>query len=119
MNVLDAIEKLEWIVKQGHGSDELVIPLSEASVARRACTAVKSITKGYDWNRGRVFIYPEKDVLSKEHDRDALKPMRIIEAGRARKAVQCPVCEEILRKDFNFCSNCGQRVKPWTNLHTD
>lgn len=30
--------------------------------------------------------------------------------GRKRKIILCPKCENHLRKDDKYCSNCGQRV---------
>lgn len=48
--------KMDW---------EVCIPIEEdAHLGGTACTNVKSISVGFDWDRGRIFLIPE-DKLTK------------------------------------------------------
>ena len=54
-----------------HDDDDLVIGLAMPSVAYRACSGVKSVGFGIDWDRGRVFIEPELRLSEKTLPEDA------------------------------------------------
>lgn len=88
--------------------------LSEPSIGSRAATGITGIHSGIDWEHGQVWISTEKKIISYWKDRDeVMKPRRedYNIGSRTRHLLLCPKCQNQLRKDDNYCSNCGQRVK--------
>lgn len=57
------------------GELEVVIPVKVAgSVAAQPYTKVKSLQAGFDWDQGKLFVYPEVNL--RECDRDELKSIQ-------------------------------------------
>ena len=48
------------------GDHVIRILLNEKSIGPRATTGVKSVGFGFDWERGKVLLQPEKDLVSKD-----------------------------------------------------
>ncbi len=107
-------EQVDFLVSNGHGTDVVLVTLSESSVGARASTGVKGLHSGFDWEHGQVRISTEKRIISYERDRDKeMQPRREdYDIGtRIRHLILCPKCENQLRKDDNYCSRCGQKIK--------
>ena len=88
--------------------------LSESSIGSRAATGITGIHSGIDWEHGQVRISTEKKIISYGKDRDeVIEPRRedYNIGSRVRHLFLCPKCENHLRKDDNYCSSCGQRIK--------
>jgi len=107
-------DQVDFLVSNGHGTDTVLITLSESSVGARASTGVNGLYSGFDWEHGQVRISTQKKIISYEKDRDKeMLPRREdYDIGkRIRHLVLCPKCENQLRKDDNYCSCCGQKIK--------
>ena len=48
------------------GDHDIRILLNEKSIGPRATAGVKSVGFGFDWERGKVLLQPEKDLVSKD-----------------------------------------------------
>lgn len=106
--------KVDFLCETGHSDNPVLVTLSESSIGSRAATGITGIHSGFDWERGQVRISTEKKIISYGKDRDnAMEPRREdYDIGtRIRHLLLCPKCENQLRKDDNYCSNCGQRIK--------
>lgn len=106
--------QVDFLCNNGHGDNLVLVTLSESSIGSRATTGITGIHSGFDWERGQIRISTKKKIISYEKDRDnAMEPKREdYDIGtRIRHLLLCPKCENQLRKDDNYCSNCGQRIK--------
>lgn len=107
-------KQVDFLCDTGHADNPLLITLSESSIGSRAATGITGIHSGFDWGHGQVRISTEKKIISYGKDRDnAMEPRREdYDIGtRVRHLLLCPKCENQLRKDDNYCCNCGQRIK--------
>jgi len=113
--VLSELKKqVDFLCDNGHGDNPVLVTLSEASIGSRAATGITGIHSGIDWERGQVRISTEKKIISYGKDRDeVIEPRRedYNIGSRTRHLFICSKCENQLRKDDNYCSHCGQRVK--------
>lgn len=113
--VLSELKKqVDFLCDNGHGDSLVLVTLSESSIGARAATGITGIHSGIDWEHGQVRISTDKKIISYEKDRDnAIEPRREdYDIGtRVRHLFLCPKCENHLRKDDNYCSSCGQRIK--------
>lgn len=113
--VLSELKKqVDFLVDTGHGDNVVLVTLSESSIGSRAATGITGIHSGFDWEHGQVRISTDKKIISYEKDRDkAIEPRKEdYNIGvRTRHLLICPKCENQLRKDDNYCSHCGQRIK--------
>lgn len=54
---------------------EVVIPVKVAgSVAAQPCVKLKNLHAGFDWDKGKLFLYPEVEL--RECDRNELKAIQ-------------------------------------------
>lgn len=107
-------KQVDFLMTRGYGDNPVLVTLSESSIGSRAATGITGIHSGFDWERGQVRISTEKKIISYEKDRDnAMEPRRedYDIGARIRHLLFCPKCENQLRKDDNYCSHCGQRIK--------
>ena len=107
-------DQVDFLISNGHGNDTVLVTLSESSVGARASTGIIGLYPGFDWERGQVRISTEKKVISygKDRDKEMLPRRKDYDVGtRIRHLILCPKCENQLRKDDNYCSQCGQRIK--------
>ena len=114
MVLLELKKKVDFLVDSGHGDNVVLVTLSESSIGSRAATGITGIYSGFDWEHGQIRISTDKKIISYEKDRDkVIEPRkRDYDIGtRIRHLLLCPKCENQLRKDDNYCSCCGQRVK--------
>lgn len=113
--VLSELKKqVDFLCDNGNGDNLVLVTLSESSIGARAATGITGIHSGIDWEHGQVRISTDKKIISYEKDRDnAIEPRREdYDIGtRVRHLFLCPKCENHLRKDDNYCSSCGQRIK--------
>lgn len=113
--ILSELKKqVDFLCDNRHGDNLVLVTLSESSIGSRAATGITGIHAGFDWERGQVRISTEKKIISYGKDRDnAMEPRREdYDIGtRIRHLLLCPKCENQLRKDDNYCSNCGQIIK--------
>lgn len=47
------------------GDKEVVIQLSQPSIAVSAYSQIESIGIGFDWDEGKVFLIPSKELVDK------------------------------------------------------
>lgn len=115
--ILSELKKqVDFLCDNGHGDNPVIVTLSESSIGSRAFTEITGINSGFDWEHGQVRISTEKKIISYEKDRDNAMESRKEDYGmnsRIRHLLICPKCENQLRKDDNYCSNCGQRIKKY------
>ena len=113
--VLSELKKqVDFLCDNGHSNDPVLVTLSESSIGARAATCIIGIHSGFDWEHGQIRISTEKKIISYEKDRDKFIEPRKEDydiGTRIRHLLLCPKCENQLRKDNNYCSRCGQRIK--------
>ena len=113
--ILSELKKqVDFLCDTGHGDNLVLVTLSESSIGSRAATGITGIHSGIDLEHGQVRISTEKKIISYGKDRDeVIEPRRedYYIGSRTRHLFICPKCENQLRKDDNYCSHCGQRVK--------
>lgn len=112
MILLEFKKQVDLLCDSGHGNNPVLVTLLQASIGSRAATGITGIHSGFDWERGKVRISTEKKIVTYEKDRDsAIEPRRkdYDIGSRIHHLLLCPKCENNLRKDDNYCSNCGQR----------
>jgi hypothetical protein len=65
MNIDDLI-KLLLFYKDNHiGTDfSVVIPLQNPKAPSMACSAIKTVHAGFDWDHGNLFLVPEMPLIS-------------------------------------------------------
>lgn len=113
--ILSELKKqVDFLCENGHEKNSVLVTLSESSIGARAAAGVTGIHSGFDWERGQIRISTEKKIISYEKDRDkAIYPRKedYDIGARIRHLLLCPKCDNQLRKDDNYCSHCGQRIK--------
>jgi hypothetical protein len=87
----------------------VLITLSESSMGAGASVEVSYAGMSIDWEHGQFRIEPKEKIcrLGKSYQDGML--MHITEC-EGRKYYFCPRCHERVKKNDNFCSNCGQAV---------
>lgn len=106
--------QIDFLCDNGHGDNIVIVTLSEPSIGARSGVCVSGIHAGFDWESGQVRISTEKKIISYDKDRDnATEPRRRYYniGSMMRHLLICPKCENHLRKNDNYCSYCGQKVK--------
>lgn len=73
MNILQLKEIIDRIIdrKEDYELEQLrvVIPIkSVRSVGGTPCVDIKSVMAGFDWDNGKLMIYPEQDLSKTDHD---------------------------------------------------
>lgn len=113
LNLNDIKTLVDAYVGDGYGNCPVYITLSQPSIGTRSCVGIFDLCLGMDWEHGQIRIEPTENITSYRKDRDCLIAPWITEyesGGRKRKIINCPKCNNHLRKDNKYCSNCGQRV---------
>lgn len=111
MNLNDLKKQVDSYVAFGHGDDVVLITLSQPSVGGRACTGIRGIYSGIDWENGQIRIDPEKDVCLRGRAKDDVMDISIFAYSSPRPFYCCPICREHVKKDSNYCQCCGQHIK--------
>ena len=65
MNVNELVDTLTKVQQNGHGEDSVVISLAETSIGVSAHSAVANIQSGFDWDMNKMWIIPERDLMTK------------------------------------------------------
>jgi hypothetical protein len=55
---------------------EVIIPLSSPSIGPCSSTHIKDITKGIDWNSGKILIHTEDRIVKKTKEEDIFDAAR-------------------------------------------
>ena len=114
MVLLELKKQVDFLHDNGYGNNIVLVTLSESSIGARASTGITGIYSGFDWEHGQVRISTEKKIISYEKDRDKVIEPRKEDyntGSKMRHLLLCPKCENQLRKNDNYCSQCGQRIK--------
>lgn len=54
------------MILSGLGDEEVVIKLSQPSIGPTACATIDGVGLGFDWDMGKVFLFPLKELIDKE-----------------------------------------------------
>lgn len=73
MNIFELKEKLDRIIstKRDYELDRMrvVIPIkTTGSVGGTPCVDIKSVIAGFDWDDGKLMLYPVEDLSRTDHD---------------------------------------------------
>lgn len=101
------------IMRNGCGDYPVNITLAQPSVGVRAHVGIRNLYRGIDWESNQIRVETTEKITAYKKDRDEIMQpwVKTYELnGRKRKIILCPKCENHLRKDDKYCSNCGQRV---------
>jgi len=124
MNLEDFKKNIDFIYENtpdySRSENEVVITLHEPSMPARACTGIRSVCQGFDWEHGQIRIEPEKHIVSQK--RNYTDIMNIVHRdtcdGKSRIYV-CQRCDQKINKSDKFCRYCGQKlggvVEGWTH----
>lgn len=115
MNLNELKEMCEYYIQQGHENDKIIITVSAPSVGQRSGVGIKSIYPGFDWEHGQIRIECDQELTPKNKDRDlpakAYKRVYTDNPKRKTTIINCPRCENHLRRDDKYCSRCGQAIQ--------
>ena len=66
MTIRELKERVDLIISRLKDNEDLdvVIPNNTPSMGPIGATSVKGVQSGFDWNKGRLFIYPEKEMTN-------------------------------------------------------
>ena len=107
-------QQIDYLYDKGCGKMIVLITTADKSVGGRAGTEINSVYEGMDWEHNQVRIQPEIKLVRQGNSRDdAMQPIvrsYTYPNNRTRKVIVCCKCEQILRKDDNYCSRCGQKI---------
>lgn len=112
MKAKELKEKLDMYIENQHGDDEVVVRLSEPSVAVTASEPVQCIGPGIDWDSGKLFIHTDKPLIHRYNQRDIPKMARKMPSSDGKKSpvFHCPACASKIKKGMTYCPACGQKV---------
>ena len=73
MNIFELKEKLDHIIstKRDYELDrmQVVIPIKSVGAAGGTpCVDIKSVIAGFDWDDGKLMLYPVEDLSRTDHD---------------------------------------------------
>jgi HAMP domain-containing protein len=71
MNIFELKEKLDRIILTSNEASRLrvVIPIkTTGSVGGTPCVDIKSAIAGFDWDDGKLMLYPVEDLSRTDHD---------------------------------------------------
>ena len=111
MKLIEMKRAVDFLCETGHSENTVVVSLNEPSIGGSAASAVENIFSGFDWDKGKVFIGVKDRICRKGRSLKDEKEMVIWKYSSARTFYTCPNCENIIKKDSNYCSSCGQKVK--------
>lgn len=106
--------QVDILCEIGYGEKSVLVTLSDKSIGARAAAGITNINVGFDWEQGQIRISTDKKIISYDKDRDL--PMSATKwdcdngNGKIRHLLICPKCDNRLKKDDRYCSNCGQRL---------
>lgn len=114
MTLADLKEKIDFYIKNGCGDYPVMVTLKQPSVGARAFANITGIYPGFDLEHGQMRLETDTAVTSYRKDRDLVLEAYKVDipiGNKTRHLVECPKCENHLRKGDKYCSRCGQRIK--------
>lgn len=121
MKVSKLIESIDRVAQITRNPTELEVFIKTCNKSIGCSSAVKleSISLGFDWDKGRLFLYSKENLVLEKLNRDVVKkpldfnktfPM-LADLTAKRITWMCAECEERVSIKDNFCKRCGQRLK--------
>ena len=104
---------IDVYIAEGLGDAFVFVALNEPSVGPIRTTEITELYPGFDWDSGKILITTKDKICRLERSKDDLFPMILFVYKYETKTVveaHCPRCEGKLKKDDNYCHECGQRV---------
>ena len=101
---------IDKLIRTHNGDKEVRITLSEPSAGARASCGIAGIFSGIDWEYAQIRIEPDKSICSRGKEKSHPKEILIWKYTSPRQFYTCPDCDQIIKKDHNFCPYCGQSV---------
>lgn len=94
---------------------EVVIRTSQGALSGQDHVGVVGIYWGCDWDKRRIIITPDKPLVPLESHRDVpKKPFDAHIPDQYKTKIKpyfvCPNCEEPLKKTWEYCPKCGQKL---------
>jgi hypothetical protein len=93
----------------------VVLEIDEPSVGAGACVNVTYISRGIDWESGRVNVCVSEKIVRKGHSKeDVIAPWEHeYDYGNGKKTTirDCRMCGGLIKKDDRYCIHCGQRLR--------
>lgn len=111
MNLLELKTHIDSFVEDGFGNSSVLISLSEPSIGARAAIGVKDVHVGIDWEHEQIRIETDEPICRRGKSKDDILDIDIHKYSSPKQFYTCPICEEKVKKDSNYCSNCGQHLK--------
>lgn len=115
MTLSELKRQVDFLCETGHGEKSVLVTLSDRSIGARASAGITSINAGFDWEQGQIRISTDKKIISYDKNRDLPMSAAKLDCdngnGKIRHLLICPKCDNHLKKDYRYCSYCGQRLK--------
>ena len=78
------------------------IALSEVSIGPTASVPIESLFLGFDWNAGKLLLYPKEDLVRASYANG--NTIKMDDNGYF-----CRHCLTQVKRDDKYCPNCGKR----------
>ena len=102
-----------WVdaMEKRYPENQVMVQISEPAVGKTPCVEVECFTIDGDWDKGKVKIVPEVELIRKNDSRFSPMAMLHVMGENGRFVWKCPRCMNKLDKYDSFCRNCGQNVQ--------
>lgn len=75
--------------------------------SKEALDKLKHIENEYNARTG----HPCSDILQELVDKETLKQIEVIANAKGLRYFRCPSCNNFLNYPYNYCCECGQKLK--------
>lgn len=93
----------------------VVLVINEPSMGGRMAVNIDSVTRGFDWEEGRINIVASEKIVKKGNSKeDVIAPYeKEYDYGNGKKTMirDCRMCGGQVKKDNRYCAHCGQKLK--------
>ena len=84
-----------------HKDDDIVIETKDYSIGATSASDIGDIFTGFDWDTGRVIIYPKEPLIKERKQNSAVKIVY-------DKSFWCGSCQTSVQIKDKYCRHCGK-----------
>ena len=114
MKLLELKQSVDFAVEnlrdyQSPSDISVLITTNDRSVGGKACSGVRSVDMGFDWEDGQFRIEPSSYIITESRSRSHPVPVTNCESGGVTFTA-CGKCLMKVAKDDGYCRHCGQKL---------